>query len=107
MGACRVVGCAARGACAPFHTGTVRSADIGTCLTTRHWEVVRAAARLNGRQRRGCRGQGSGTVAVAGEGAGGPHAGSAMDGAGATNSHDGGDGDGARGVALGTISRSG
>ena len=70
--------------------------------------VVGEAANLIGRQRRvgfaGSRWAGIRDVAVAGEGAGGPHAGSAMDRAGATNSHDG---DGARGVAVGTIGRNG
>ena len=45
------------------------------------------------------RGRGSGTVAVAGKGAGGLNAGSAMDRAGATDSYGGGEGDGVRGVA--------
>ena len=55
------------------------------------------------------RGQRSGTAAVGGKGAGGPHAGSAMDRAGATDSdsYGGGEGDGVRGVAYGAISRSG
>ena len=51
--------------------------------------------------------RGSGTVAVGGKGAGGPHAGSAMDRAGTTDSYGGGEGDGVRGVAYGAISRGG
>ena len=53
------------------------------------------------------RGRGSATVAVDGKGAGGLHAGSAMDRAGATDSYGGGEGDGVREVAYGAISRSG
>ena len=53
------------------------------------------------------RGRGSGTVAVAGKGAGGPHPGSAMDRAGATDSYGGGEGNGVRGGTYGAISRSG
>ena len=51
--------------------------------------------------------RGSGTARVGGKGAGGPHAGSAMDRAGATDCYGGGEGDGVRGVAYGAISRSG
>ena len=52
-------------------------------------------------------GRGSGTVAADENGAGGPHAGSAMGGTGATDSYGGGEGDGVRGVPYGAISRSG
>ena len=75
--------------------------------------VVREAASLNGRQRLRrvypavSRVRGSGTVAVAGKGAGGAHAGAAMDRAGASDSYGGGEGDRMRGVAYGTIGRSG
>ena len=98
---------------ARHYAHTDRSADVGTCLTTPRGVVVSGAASLYGRQYRGwvlpavSRGRGSGTVAVAGKGAGGPHAVSTMDRAGATDSYRGGEGDGARGVAYGAISRSG
>ena len=75
--------------------------------------VAGEVASLNGRQSRRwvlpgvSRGRGSGTVAIAGKGAGGPHAGPAMDGAGATDSYGGGEGDGVRRVPYGAISRSG
>ena len=103
----------ARSACAPHHANADRSADVGTCVTTPRGAVVGAAASLNARQRRRwvlpavSRGRGSGTVAVAGKGAGGPHPGSAMDRAGATDSYGGGEGDGVRGGTYGAISRSG
>ena len=49
----------------------------------------------------------AGIGGVAGKGAGGPHAGLAMDRAGATDSYGGGEGDRVRGVAYGAISRNG
>ena len=92
-------------ACAAHHANAHRSAGVGTCVTTPRGAVVDEGASLNGRQRRRWvllavgRGRGSATVAVAGKGARGLHAGSAMDGAGATDSYGGGEGDGVRGVA--------
>ena len=84
---------------------------MGTCVTTPHWVVVGEAANLIGLQRHmgsaGSQWAGVRDVAVAGKGAGDPHAGSAMDRAGATDSHGGGEGVGARGIAYGAISRSG
>ena len=100
-------------ACAPHHANAHRSADVGTCVPTPRGAVVgRATSVIDRRRRRWVlpavsRARGSGTVAVAGKSAGGPHAGSAMDRAGATDSCGGGEGDGVRGVAYGVISPSG
>ena len=107
------MGCAARSVRAPHYANTDRSADVGTCVTTPRAAVAGEAASLIDRRRRRWvlpavgRGRGSATVAVAGKGAGGLHAGSAMDRAGATDSYGGGEGNGVRGVAYGAISRSG
>ena len=90
-------------ACAPHHANAHRSADVGTCVTTPRAAVAGEAARVIDRRRRRwflpavSRGRGSGSVAVAEKGAGGPHPGSAMDRAGATDSYGGGEGDGVRG----------
>ena len=65
-------------ACAPHHANAHRSADVGTCVTTPRAAVAGEAARVIARRRRRwvlpavSRGRGSGTVAVAEKGAGGP-----------------------------------
>ena len=99
----RKTGCGARSGCAPDRADADRSPEVGSWVTTPRAAVVGEAASLNGRQRRGYRRWGSGTVAVDENGAGGP----AIDRVGATDSYGGGEGDGVRGGTYGAISRSG